>query len=105
MCRFEGNWWSEELLERPKRIGSPLEGTMTLGRSDSGARSERVDRVRWSPRRRGGDEGRMPVDEVAAGVGYEMLSSSMALNLRLLGSPGGEDEKGSKAGSKDGCRV
>lgn len=29
----------------------------------------------------------------------------MALNLRLLGSPGGEDEKGSKAGSNEGCRV
>ena len=29
----------------------------------------------------------------------------MALNLRLLGKPGGEEEKGSNAGSKEGCRV
>lgn len=48
----------------------------------------------------------MPVEEVGAGVGYEMRSSSMAVNLRLLGRHGGDDEKGSKAGSSsEGCRV
>jgi len=45
------------------------------------------------------------VEDVGTGVGYDTCSSSMALNLRLLGSPGGEDEKGSKAGSNEGCRV
>lgn len=48
----------------------------------------------------------MAVEEVGAGVGYDTCSSSMALNLRLLGRPGGEEEKGSKAGSScEGCRV
>jgi hypothetical protein len=78
---------------------------MTLGRSESGARSESVDRVRWRAGRRGGEDGRMPVEDVGTGVGYDTCSSSMALNLRLLGSPRGEDEKGSKAGSNEGCRV
>lgn len=47
----------------------------------------------------------MPVEEVGAGVGYDTFSSSMALNLRLVGNAGGEDENGSKAGSNEGCRV
>jgi len=105
ICLLVGNWWSDELLERPNRMGSPLEGTTTLGRSDSGARSESVDKVRCRAGRRGGDEGRIPVEDVGTGVGYDTFSSSMALNLRLLGSPGGEDENGSNAGSNEGCRV
>jgi len=93
------------LLERPKRTSSPLEGTITVGRSDSGARSDSDDRVRCRPGRRGGDDGRMPVEDVGTGVGYDSCWSSMALNLRLLGSPGGEEENGSNAGNREGCRV
>lgn len=98
---------------------SSIEGTDARG-----ARSERLDAVLNSPARRvlngrGGEEEKMPVEEVGTGVGYfdfplpyligeylgEQLCPGEARATRLAGrgSDGDEDGTGSKAGSKVGA--
>jgi hypothetical protein len=62
----------QELLERPMRTASPVAGMLMVVTSARGLRSdiqEMFDWVRVRPGRRGGDEGRMPVDDVGTGVG------------------------------------
>lgn len=52
--------------------GSPFKGRSRVGTSPRGARSESVDTARWRlgrVRRDGGDDGRIPVEEVGTGVG------------------------------------
>lgn len=91
-----------------------------VGTEASGARSESDEKVRWRPGRRaarGGDEDMIPVDDVGTGVGYlerssvripangaldgEVWGDSRATRFAGRGS-GGEDESGSKAGSRAG---
>ena len=60
-------------------MGSPLVSSSTLGTVLSGARSDAVEKVLILPGRRdcvrcGGEEERIPVDEVGTGVGYLCLA-------------------------------
>lgn len=86
-----------------------------VGTAHNGARSDTVDCVRcsdglpsglsWS---RGGEDERIPVVEVGIGVGYLVKSCrSGDLSLIRLTCRGrlGEDEAGSKAGSRAGLFV
>jgi hypothetical protein len=92
------------------RIVSPSSGSSTVGTAESGARSI-DDRVRCSPGLActpGGEEDRIPVVEVGIGVGYLCRTGSIRhgdVRTLLLVRPGrqGEEEKGSKAGSKVGA--
>lgn len=84
-----------------------MEGTV-----ESGVRSENVESVLESPRRRvrgncGGDEEITPVEDVGIGVGYSCFSlyfdgETRATRFAGRGSDG-EEENGSNAGSNDGA--
>ena len=59
--------------------GSPVISSSIEGTEAKGARSERVDAVLCRPGRRvlgnrGGEDEKMPVDEVGTGVGYFAFS-------------------------------
>lgn len=88
---------------------SPSSGSSTVGTAESGARSTE-DRVRWSPGLActpGGEDERIPVVEVGIGVGYFCRVGSIRdgdVRTLLYVRPGrlGEEDEGSKAGSKVG---
>jgi hypothetical protein len=94
------------------RRSSPLLGGLIEGTVESGARSETEDKVRckrgllsWYG---GGEEERIPVVDVGIGVGYFRYAASCwgggetACLFEGRGKPG-EEEYGSKAGSRDGA--
>lgn len=95
-------------------MGSPCLESSIEGTVDRGARSERVEAVRWKAARRmfpgcGGDEGTKVDEDVGTGVGsicfpWICLKGDAACVGRFKGRgrTGGEDS-GSKAGSKDGA--
>lgn len=75
--------------------------------SESGARSETDDCVRWSEGRgptRGGLDERIPVLEVGTGVGYLRKALEVAWRFAGRGSPG-DEERGSNAGSSEGAGL
>ena len=107
MYLLDDNWKSEELLDRPTSNGSPLAGRSRRGTSWSTVLVDNWDILLCNPDRgrAGGDDGRMPVEDVGTGVGYCLTSSRRSSNLRLVGrGRPGEEERGSNAGSSDGRR-
>lgn len=89
---------------------SPSPGSTTVGTAERGVRSEHTDCAWCSvglPWTLGGDEDRMPVAEVGTGVGYLCCASrwegeETACRFVDRGRPG-EEDRGSKAGSRDGA--
>lgn len=79
---------------------SPLSGMHAMGSVPRGARWLEV-RTKGGRATRGGEEDRIPVEDVGTGVGY-LRRASVPVFWRLTGrGRAGEEDNGSKAGSRD----